>query len=141
MKVLNIEDTVGADGQPRWAVYFEKQDGTQAKNQMVEATKPTENIGDDIPVTLIKPTDGSPWYYKRKAGTSSSGGFKPRPQEKTFKADQSKLDDIMIMSAWKIADEQVRHHIVPAGKVDTGTLGQIASEIFASMVIMRPKHN
>ena len=137
MKVSNVEETVGGDGQPRWVVSFTKQDGSPAKNQLVESTKPTEAIGDDLPVVLVKPTD-APWYYKRKVVTAS-GTQQVRSQGKSYKADPEKLDDIMIMSAWKIADEQIRHHIVPAGKVDVGLIGQVASEIFASMVIMRPK--
>lgn len=138
MKVLNIDKTPKAEGGFVWSVTLAKKDGTPSKVPLTESTQPTYKVGDEIyssNLELIKPDEGD-WYYKRKEGSTQVSRGRP---EKSYKADPEKLDDIMIMSAWKIADEQIRHHIVPAGKVDTGLLGQIANEIFASMVMMRPK--
>ena len=134
MKVLKIEETVGGDGNPLWMVTLAKQDGTPAKVLLPEHTKPEYSEGDDVRVKLNKEVE--PWRYERLPGAT------PRKSaEKTYKAAPAKSDDIMLMKAWAIADEQTRHHLVPCGKVDTGQLSQIASEIFAYMVMMRPKHD
>ena len=138
MKVRNIEETPGADGQPRWVVSFFKQDGSPAKPTMTEKEKPTEAVGDDIPVVMVKPDDG-PWYYKRKQGAPTKQASKSA--EKSYKADPEKRDDNLLQSALKAAVELYCHENPPSGKIDTAPVTAATAEIFASLIIMRPKHD
>ena len=78
----------------------------------------------------VKGKQGSEYY-----GLKSSGSPGPKPAGRFAKND----DDIMLQVAFKGAIELERHHIIPEGKINTARVAQATSELFASLVLMRPK--
>ena len=98
--VENIECMQGAEGD-LWVTSFQGK-----KTTLTEKVKPTWDIGDELPFKpkLIKPTDGSRWYYVRPLD-----GEAPKPtktyqkQEKTYKADPAKIDSMEYSNARNLA--------------------------------------
>ena len=131
MKVSNIEQTQGTDGEPRWTYSFEGKKITLTER----GESPCCKIGDEYPyeVEIIKQQQGR-WYYKRKQTTQQS---KPTTTRREWKPKND--DDIMLQVAFKGAVELELHHIVPEGKVDTQRVLQITGDLFRGLLLMRPK--
>ena len=140
MKVLNIEELKKTDGSSYWEVTIPKKDGTPSGSPLLEWEKPTYNIGEELPfdVVLVKPSNAR-WYYKRK-DTPSQGDRptedKPKYTPRTYPKND---DDIMLQVAFKGAIELETHHNPPEGKINTARVIQATSELFASLILMRPK--
>jgi hypothetical protein len=135
MKVANIEETVGGNGNPLWVISF-----VDKKLTLSEWAKPTFSIGDEYPyeTELIKPEKGR-WYYKRKGTTTQENKpteDKPKYTPKTYPKND---DDIMLQVAFKGAIELETHHNPPEGEINTARVIQATSELFAGLILMRPK--
>lgn len=81
--------------------------------------------------------EGNFWNIK-EAQVSDKIATVGQKEEKTWKPAKND-DDILLSVAFKGAIELERHHYVPEGKINTGRVIQTTSEIFAGLVLMRPK--
>ena len=142
MKVKNIEESLKADGSSYWVVTLAKKDGTPSKVPFPEwTTKPTYNIGDELPfeVDLVKPPYPEKWYFERRGtgdGASStetpkSGGTKTwgKPAWKPNKNE----DEIRLAVAVKGAIKLEMHHYVPEGKTDEARILRSALKLYEGM--------
>jgi len=124
MKVLNIEELKKTDGSSYWEVTIPKKDGTASKSPLVEWTKPTYNIGDELPfeIELIKP-DKARWYYKRKDTPAQVIKGETR-QQKSFTASPEKIESIEYQNCRNLA-VQLYCHTTDAGvELDNEYLGR-----------------
>lgn len=129
MKVTAITPLKNKQGQDVWMVKLE---GTEKPLWLGYA--PSFEIDDDVPegdIQLSK--NGQSYILKRKTeqATKSQSTWKPVKND----------DDILLSVAFKGAIELERHHIVPEGKINTVRVIQTTSEIFAGLVLMRPKRS
>lgn len=128
MKVLNIEELKKADGSSYWEVTIPKKDGTPSGSPLVEWTKPTYSIGDELPfeVELMKPAKER-WYYKRREATQER-----KPMEGTKPTwKPTKNDDAILQAvAFKGAIELEKHHYVPEGKTDEDRVLRLTRALF-----------
>ena len=113
MKVLKIEKTPTTDGFI-WVVQLGKQDGTPSKVPLRETTEPTYSVGYEIynnKLELVKPEDGSDWYWKWKEGSSpASQTYTKRPLEKrTYSKSPEEQESIKRQSARRDATELYKH--------------------------------
>ena len=120
MKVLNIEELKKTDGSSYWEVTIPKRDGTPSGSPLVEWTKPTYSIGDELPfeVELMKPAKER-WYYKRKDSQVSKPATETKTWQPPYQKSPKNDDAILQAVAFKGAIELEKHHYVPEGKVDT----------------------
>ena len=144
MKVSNIEQTQGADGEPRWVYSFEGK-----KLTLTEwSESPCCKIGDEYPyeVEIIKPAQGR-WYYKRKQGAAKTPQAAKETQVATPKAEN---DDWLIVQ-WmtsqrkysELATQLECHHIVPGGEIElmkaANRIDNIVAQWFRADVLSIPK--
>jgi len=86
--------------------------------------------------------EGNFWNLKTAEITAEQPpSVEPKSNGKFYhdRHSQDAEDWTNIRTALMQAVELETHHYPPAGKVDTGRTMQIASEIFASMIMMKPK--
>lgn len=136
-RVSNIEKTIGGDGFDLWVVSFEGK-----KLTLTEKQQPTYKVGDILPFNLkvIKPPAGQKgdWYYVRADG-DSKGQYSPQARKPQSTKSTKNDDDIMLQVAFKGAVELEQHHNPPEGKINTARVIQATSELFAGLILMRPK--
>jgi len=99
---------------------------------MQKTFQDAEKANSQVTVGLEK--EGNYWNVK---SCSPSGETKQEvKQAKYYKND----DDIMLQVALKAVVELDTHHIPPEGeKYDIGRIAQKTNELFASLLLMRPK--
>ena len=79
---------------------------------------------------------GNFWNVKSvEIGNGTPKPDKPAERKWTPKND----DDIMLQVALKAVVELERHHFVPEGKLNVGRIAEATNELFASLLMMRPK--
>lgn len=123
MKVIEISEVHFKQGGSGWKVGFEETDKVLWLKQ-----KPAYEKGDDIPDSDLEVNAKGNYQLKNRP----SGGrrdFKPSKND----------DDIMLQVAFKGVIELEKHHFLPEGKITTGRILQATSELYAGLLVMRPK--
>ena len=122
MKVKEITPLQGKDGRDLWKVELE---GTDKPLWLFNSPKFTK--GDDVPEDSMETSrKGNSYVLKRK----------PKERLQGYSRND---DDIMLQVALKAVVELEKHHIVPAGDYGVGRIAQKTNELFASLIMMRPK--
>jgi hypothetical protein len=132
MIVEKIEEVCcSKDGQPYWVIHFQDKKLTLTEWDV----KPNYAEGDELPfeVTVVKPEQGK-WYYK-KAATKVGG----KPNIPLTKAAFKDDDVIMLQTAFKGAVECEKVWYVPDGKAHCDRVLQNMAELFAGMLLSKPK--
>ena len=123
MKVSSITPIKTKDGKDIWKVSLE---GTDKPLWLQYA--PKFEVGSDIPDDSLQLSSKGTSYIMKRA----EGGKAP---PRYFKND----DDIMLQVALKAAVELEKHHFVPEGKINIPRIAQATNELFANLLLMRPK--
>ena len=122
MIVENIEKITTKDGTKLWKVSLEGDD-----KPLWLRSEPDFSKGHEIPDGSLQISQkGNSWNMKMAGATERK--WQPKND-----------DDILLSVAFKGAIELERHHYVPAGKIDTGRIIQVTSELFAGLVLIRPQ--
>ena len=93
--------------------------------------------GESVSVGLEK--EGNFWNIKSAEISMGEDDHPPIPPKSTRTIYPKNDDDIMLQVALKAIVDLHKHHYVPAGKVDVGIVAQDTNELFASLIMMRPK--
>ena len=132
MKITEITQVSFSDGSKKWRVSLENET-KPVWLAVKDYPKPPFKVGDDIPQESLEVSKSGKSYIltKEKAkpvATSGRERYTPDGEDWTN-----------IRTAVMQAVELHTHHVPPAGKVNTGEVMQVAAEIFAAMVMMKPK--
>ena len=112
-----------SDNKESWSVNLE---GSEISLLMF--TKPDFAEGTEVNEASLQIAKNGKYY------TLVSG--KPTEAKAPYRKND---DDILLSVAFKGAIELERHHYVPEGTINTARVIQTTSEIFAGLVLMRPK--
>ena len=122
MIVKEIAEVKFKQGGSGWKTSFE-----ETEKVLWTKTKPDFVEGADIPEDELEVNQKGNYQLK---------GSKPKSAPPRYTKNDT---DIMLQVCLKAAVELETHHIVPEGKINTGRVIQAVSELFADMMIMRPK--